>query len=108
VAGIGAAIIHATGRWEKDGAVFYAFAVAINDGSDAKYGLAGGTENFVMARGVDRSGAEIFYDSDRILRYGEMEPEAFGFVSREELMELPARCADKNAHSLAGGVGAAR
>ncbi|MGZ5476876.1 MAG: hypothetical protein ACXW29_11890 [Thermoanaerobaculia bacterium] len=96
-AGTGAAIVLATGRLEKDGVVFNAFAVGIHDGTDAKYGLTGGKEYLMIARGTAANGAETYYDNGRILPYTEIagDPDLelmFEEVTREELMDLPAKC----------------
>jgi len=100
---VGGAIVHATGHWKKDGVDFETFALGIRDGTEAKYGLQGGDEFFVLARGRDAKGAETYYESGqkgyspRILRYSEIvgDPEKeliFEFTSRDEMAELPGKC----------------
>jgi len=100
VAGYGAAIVQATGRWQKDAVTFNAFAVAIADGTEVRHGHAGGDELWVIARGVDQHGAETYYDSaanPTIQLYSEIakDPDegfVFEVVSREELAALPSKC----------------
>jgi len=97
VAGVGAAIVHATGHWERDDVAFNAFAVAIYDGTEVQHGLIGGTEHLVMARGVDHSGVQTWYYNDRIFRYSGIAVDPvlelmFELVTPEELAQLPAKC----------------
>jgi len=100
VAGYGAAIVQATGCWQKDAVSFNAFAVAIADGTEVQHGHAGGDELWVIARGVDKKGAETYYDSagsPTIQYYSEIAKDPnegfmFEVVSREELAALPFQC----------------
>ena len=99
VAGYGAAIIQATGRWEQNGVKFDAFGIAIADGTDK--GHPGGKTLWVIAHGKDQSGIENWYnpggEGPAIQPYAEIakDPDEgfmFEVVSREELIELPAKC----------------
>lgn len=99
VAGYGAAIIQAIGRWEQSGVKFDAFALAIADGTEER--SPGGKALWVIAHGKDRNGVENWYDSrgegPAIQPYAEIakDPDEgfmFEVVSREELIELPAKC----------------
>lgn len=102
VAPLGAAIVQATGRWETKAGRFNAFAISIYDGTEAKYGHRGGDEHYVVARGIDASGAEVLYDSARVsgpqfFRYEDIDDATvlegtFEFVSHETLEELPRTC----------------
>jgi hypothetical protein len=101
VAPLGGAIIHALGRWENGGVSFRAFAVGIHDGTEVNYGLAGGAEFFVLARGVDARGVETYYYSGGerpvIFPYTDIAEDTdkelmFELVSREALAGLPVTC----------------
>ena len=103
VAAVGGAMVYATGKWQKDGVFYDSFAVFIYDGTEVKYGLVGGHEAFVVARGVDQDGKETYYDSagnggPKVLRYqeeiaGNAENELiFEYVNREVLTGLRAQC----------------
>jgi hypothetical protein len=99
---LGAAIIQAAGQWTTGGATFDAFAVGIRDGTEIKYGLPGGQEFMLLARGVNAKGEETYYHSGEegvqaeILPYSSVPEEErdllFEFVDRDRLTSLPKRC----------------
>lgn len=98
---LGAAIIQATGRWERGGSSFDAFVFGIRDGTEAKHGHPAGDEAYLVARGAGADGKETYYTSgekggrERVLAYNpepELDDLLFEFVSREELAALPKKC----------------
>jgi len=101
-AGVGGAMVYATGMWKTGDVSYDSFAEFIHDGTEVNYGHIGGTEVFMVARGVDREGKETYYDSGgpdgpQILRYEEIVADPtldliFEYASREVLTGLRAQC----------------
>jgi hypothetical protein len=105
VAGVGAALIYATGRWDLEGVHFETFFVSIHDGTEAKYGHLGGDEHFMLARGFDRAGHETYYytggTTPRTLRYADFDTDDDlmfeSLASRETLQNLRQTCGLRSA-----------
>ncbi len=86
---LGAAIVLATGCWQSAESTFSAFAIALHDGTEVKYGDPAGKEYSFLARGADAKHREVYFTGEGL------EPEeeyAFEFVSKETLGELAKKC----------------
>jgi hypothetical protein len=98
VAGVGCALVRATGRWEFRGVHFDAFTVGVYDGTEEKSRNPGGKTFFVAAHGIDDAGRETWYDSagyaddPHLFRYDELTDDdalRFEMVDRGEMLGLP-------------------